>query len=157
MIRTEPILRNVLKVFQNKTNDQIQKVNSSFTDFSVDPLDANAWNLPATGVSSINYNPFGVVLIKEGPTVIASVAGEAAYELSLHIEIVWTGINPTLIDNSSWRSLRYLDALALVVKNNYAKFNIGSLFKLNGLKPIESRINNRDYYSSGVEIIATIA
>ena len=155
MIDTELILKETQILVKSKLNPELLLINAEKNDFTIDPINSNAWIFQNLSEEIFSYNPFVVWGLSQQPENTDATESNSVKTCGIFFEVVVTDDGGPVRENVFYKLLRYTRALESVIQKNPNKILSGINFKVANLQPTSFQIDGSLFRSAGINILAT--
>lgn len=157
MFDTEELLKKTSEVIKSKLNIELSLIDSEKSDYTLDPVNDEAWYFQNLDDQVWSYSTFVVWGMYDNPTQTDSADNNAIKSVQMFFEVCIPDDCGPINENVFYKLLRYTRALEAVVDKNYDKIRSGIKVKVSSLSPTSFDLGGKTFRSAGILVTANIS
>ncbi len=154
---TEDLLKASAQVMKDNLNAEITIIDTEKADYTLDPINDNAWYFQNLDEECFSYANFVVWGMYDSPDQTDTTFNNAMKSTKIFFEVCTVDDGAAINQNVFYKMLRYTRALETVIDKNYDKIRSGLKVQVTSLTPTSFDLNGRKFRSAGVLITAAIS
>lgn len=153
---TECLLNSLIKTVKANLNNELLVIDAEKADYVIDKINDNAYYFQQLGEEVFSYQNFVVWGTYANPENFDSSTGNAIKKIKAYFEVVVADDGSALTENIHYKMLRYTRALEATINKNFSKMGNGLKVSIDHLTPTTFDVDNRQYRSAGIVVVAAI-
>lgn len=158
MFDTEDLLKATESLIKSKLNDELVVIDNQKGDYSLDPINDNAWYFQNLHDQCWSYPIFVVWGMYDNPNNTDNQNNNSLKNVEMFFEVCVPDSAGPISQNTFYKLLRYTRALERVIHKNYDKIRSGLKVQVDSLNPSSFLLDeDRAFRSAGILVKAAIS